>query len=214
MLPYLCTAVPGMRYVFGVRNNIIDIRWIAHSLAQLNRYVGHAARPISVAEHSLLACEIAERDLGMRDPAALLAVLLHDAHESLVGDISTPLKQHMRSLHSTVASQIERVYSVFDMAETSAANEVRDAFHLRTAFTAYREQIHAADMMALATERRDLMWSDDGPGWSACDGFAAAAWVDLVDRNGMTWKDWRQAFVDRFDELTAARYARMPGATA
>lgn len=48
--------------VFGISD-------IAHHLSQINRYTGAARRPLSVAEHSLLVCEILERERGECDPA-------------------------------------------------------------------------------------------------------------------------------------------------
>ena len=41
----------------------ITVWAIAWSLGQIVRFNGHALRPYSVAEHSLLVCEIAEREL-------------------------------------------------------------------------------------------------------------------------------------------------------
>ena len=63
---------------------------IAHALAQINRYTGHAARPYSVAEHSMLVCDIV-RAKGLNAHAQLLA-LLHDAHEAYCGDVASPTK--------------------------------------------------------------------------------------------------------------------------
>ena len=63
---------------------------IAHALAQINRYTGHAARPYSVAEHSMLVCDIV-RAKGLNAHAQLLA-LLHDAHEAYCGDVASPIK--------------------------------------------------------------------------------------------------------------------------
>ena len=50
-----------------------EIERIAHSLAQINRFNGHAARPYSVAEHSLLVLDIAKTKLGL------------DAHGQMAG---------------------------------------------------------------------------------------------------------------------------------
>ena len=49
----------------------LDIAW---SLAQTNRFSGRCIRPYSVAEHSLLVCEILERDMGLNVHAQLARV--------------------------------------------------------------------------------------------------------------------------------------------
>ncbi len=196
----IATAAGTGRFTFGLEtlNTAINIPTIAHALAQINRYTGHAVRPNSVAEHSLLAVEIAERDLGVRNPSALLAVLLHDAHEAFVGDVSTPLKDHMRALSASAA---------YDNAEAAAAYSVRHQFGLLTAFAAWDKDITTADRCAMATERRDLMPYCDFV-WPALEGYAPAAWVNLRDRDHMTWTDWRDAFADRAAELIYARALR------
>ena len=71
--------------------NTPQIEEIAHALAQINRYTGHAARPYSVAEHSLLVCDLVQA-AGF-DCHAQMAALLHDAHEAFCGDAATPVKQ-------------------------------------------------------------------------------------------------------------------------
>ncbi len=43
--------------------NEVSVQDVAHALSQINRFTGHARRPYSVAEHSLLAAQIA-RELG------------------------------------------------------------------------------------------------------------------------------------------------------
>lgn len=66
----------------------IDIRDIAHALAQINRYTGHTRTPYSVAEHCVLGSEIIRGEFA-------LEFLLHDASEAYLGDVSGPLKRVM-----------------------------------------------------------------------------------------------------------------------
>jgi 5'-deoxynucleotidase YfbR-like HD superfamily hydrolase len=171
----------------------IFIEDIAHALAQINRFTGHASRPYSVAEHSLLVCEIAEREFGVRDPAALLAFLLHDAHEAYTSDLSSPMKQVIG----------EAWYAV----EDGAQRQVLKRFGLQTAFAASRDAIRRADLMALVTERVALL-PDCGPQWEAAAEHHPLDWVDLRSRAAFTWDDWRVAFLDRFLELSHGREER------
>lgn len=68
----------------------IDIRDIAHGLATLNRFGGRARYPISVAEHSVMCKRTAEATL--QSVEVQRALLLHDAGEAYVGELSCDLK--------------------------------------------------------------------------------------------------------------------------
>lgn len=56
---------------------------LASALAKMNRFSGRTDEPWSVAAHSVLVERLCPPDLG---PWALL----HDAHEAIIGDITTP----------------------------------------------------------------------------------------------------------------------------
>ena len=168
----------------------INLQDIAHHLAQINRYTGACSRPYSVAEHSLLVCEILERERGIRNPALLQAALMHDAHEAYTADLSSPMKQV--------------VGEAWAMEEDRIAHHVRRRFALLTAFSAGGSLIHAADMTALATERAALLPAS-GPEWAVMRSHPPVAWWNFDQRAGFTWADWRQAFLDRFAELQYAR---------
>ena len=166
----------------------ISVAEIAHSLAQINRFTGHTVRPCSVAEHSLLVCDIAEQQLGL-GVGGQMAALLHDAHECITGDVSTPLKQ-----------AVGRAWREF---EGEWAQAFIKMFGLRAAWSAYAPLIHQADLIALATERRDLMPAA-GPPWPSLAGVQPVQGINLRDRDGFSWLDWRTAFIDRYDELAYA----------
>lgn len=166
---------------------------IAHSLANINRFNGHTCRPYSVAEHSLLVVEIMERDMGLRRPGVLLAGLLHDAHEAYTGDMSTPMKQLIDGC----------TQGAWRREEQRIEHAVLQRFGLLANAQAHHGQIKHADMMALATEKRDLM-TPTGDEWPCLQGVAPAGWVNLRDRDQFTWEDWQQAFLSRFAELNFA----------
>lgn len=179
--------------------NTPQIEEIAHALAQINRYTGHAARPYSVAEHSLLVCDIV-RAAGM-DCNAQMAGLLHDAHEAYCGDAATPVKQVLGA-----------AWMAF---ENTQAMLVREAFQIRVAHVAYRDAIKGADLVALATERRDLLpFAHEGCApWPVLDTPGAEvppARLSLndKDRTAAPWTHWRDAFLARFHALDAERMQR------
>lgn len=179
------------------------IEVIAHALAQINRFTGHSSRPYSVAEHSLLVADIV-RDAG-HNCHAQRAALMHDAHEAFCGDVASPIKWSL----GTPWLSFENVHS----------RMVRQQFGLQSAFIGYRTAIKAADLQALATERRDLMrWNpDENLMWPILDTPGAVvppiAGVDLNNstRLTMSWRHHRDAFLDRYRVLTA-QCSQMPGA--
>lgn len=67
----------------------IDARDIAHALSLICRFNGHCEDHYSVAKHSMLMVEAAERE-GRGDLA--LWLLLHDASEAYICDVPRPLK--------------------------------------------------------------------------------------------------------------------------
>lgn len=188
----LLTASGAMVDLRFMAEESIRIEDIAHHLAQLNRYTGACSRPYSVAEHSLLVCDLVLQTLIAADPAVLLAALMHDAHEAYTADVSAPMKQLLADGWSVAEARIQRaVLARFGLAEAS-----REAAAL----------IHWADMTALSTERTQLM-PDAGPRWPELDEYPPRRTcdVDLRTRHGFAWSDWRQAFLDRFQELDFAR---------
>lgn len=170
----------------------VDIISIAWALAQTNRFGGHAARPYSVAEHSLLVREIAERELGITDPHGLLAALMHDAHEAYCGDMHTPGKGCIDGWLAW---------------EAHWEHLIRRCFGLFTASAVYRAAIKRADLIALATERRDLVNSTATTPWPVLAGVAPVDWVDLNDRTrrDMRWDEWRGLWLDEYNALDYAR---------
>jgi 5'-deoxynucleotidase YfbR-like HD superfamily hydrolase len=86
----------------------IEIADIAHGLARVARWNGQTsgAHIFSVAQHSLLVEEIAGRIAPGADPQALLAVLLHDAAEYVVGDMISPFKAVLGGEYKGVENRI------------------------------------------------------------------------------------------------------------
>lgn len=125
----------------GQTRNRLDINTIATALSRINRFTGHGARAYSVAEHSLLVSDL----LADQGYSALvqLAGLMHDAHEAYIGDLSSPLKW---ALGATWADLEDR-----------HATELRRSFGLLSVFAGHARRIKRADLVALATERRDLL---------------------------------------------------------
>ena len=176
--PYVSTVSGNRFYPFGPRIDHVSIEDIAHGLAYQCRFNGQTREFYSVAQHSLIVASLVP-------PHLRLAALLHDAAEAYLGDMVKPLKVLMPEF----ADLEDRVSAL-----------IASAFNVD--FSDY-EPIKRADLIALATEKRDLM-PRSAERWSYLDGIAA------LPEPIATMSPWqaKQAFLARFAELDAL--ARAP----
>ena len=110
----------------------IDINDIAHGLAYQCRFNGQTSRFYSIAQHSLMVSSILPDHLK-------LAGLLHDAAEAYVGDVVHPLK--------VLLPDYQSIEFNFTQAIGLRFNVNLD----------HHEDVKRADLIALATEKRDLL---------------------------------------------------------
>lgn len=185
----------------------VDIRDVAHHLAIVNQFNGATTRPYSVAEHSLLCCDIA-RHAGA-SVFVQMAALMHDAHEAYTNDLISPAKLAVNSFSMGAAG-----IAAWGLFEAEHAKTVREHFKLLSVFAGHKALLRSIDSQALATARRDLTQFDATRHlpWGALGDDTAhpvtpATWVrlDTPDREAMTWKDWREQFHTRFLELQIER---------
>ena len=174
------------------RPQVMVLADVAHSLAQINRFTGHARRPYSVAEHSLLVLDIVEHLFAPASVHLRLAALMHDAHEAYTGDVATPIKRCVGDNWGFFEHRIERT--------------LRSAWGLHTAAHDHRAAIKQADLIALATERQQLLPPSPSL-WESLVHIQPITWVDLMspERCAMTWADWRGRFADTVDALDFER---------
>lgn len=172
----------------------VEIIDIAHGLARVARWNGQTAgdHALSVAQHALVVEEIVRaRQPGWRRDW-LLAALLHDAPEYVVGDLISPFK-----------AAIGLDYKAFER-RLLAAIHVR--FGLPAALPdAVTEAIKAADRMAAYYEATGLAGFDVAEaerffGRPTLEATLAGRLARLVPLPVATAQ---RAFLDRFDTLTA-----------
>lgn len=117
---------------------------IAHALSRLCRFNGHVHGFYSVAQHSVFVSHLVP-------PEHARAALFHDAAEAFLGDVTTPLKRLLPDYE-----QLERQFQIV----------IARRFSLPFVLP---EEVHQADQVALATERRDLLQHCLTP-WPALEG--------------------------------------------
>jgi len=168
-----------------IEDSSISVLDIAAHLAKINRWNGATLRPNSVAEHSLLVVEIAQRELAMHQPELLLCALLHDAHEAYCGDVVTPMKEAL----GAPARNIEAPLYL----------KVMRRFHLERASRLYASIVAECDRIAAVTELRDLIPPSPAAQARARQiGATPVPWINLRERDGICWADWQQAYLDAF----------------
>jgi hypothetical protein len=194
-MTFMITAAGREHYISGSMQaiNQPSIEEIAHSLAQINRFTGHCRRPYSVAEHSLVVAAIAAHEGA--SPIAQLAALLHDAHEAYTGDVASPIKWALGNAWHTFEAEQE--------------HQVHRAFGVIGAMHSHRADIKRWDLIALATERRDLITWDPATSrpWPILDTPGQEVLpFPLVDlkahwRTKCGWDYWRDGFKHRYAHL-------------
>lgn len=131
---WIQTATGGRFYPLDPRPEDVRIEDIAHGLANICRFGGQCTPFYSVAQHSLLVASLVP-------PEDQRWALLHDASEAYIGDVIRPFKR---------CPEFERYREI----ERATMDAICHHFGLQPEEPA---SIRAADMLALATEARDLM---------------------------------------------------------
>jgi len=156
----------------------VNVYDIAAALSKICRFTGHCNSFYSVAQHSVMVSFLVGPQLARWG-------LFHDAAEAYLGDVATPLKQLLPD-YKAIEERVEHV--------------VWRKFGLEPPMP---PQIKVADLIMLATEKRDLMPQVDGPAWAVLDGVAP------MQARLYPWNpDFaEQMFIERASELTERKAA-------
>ena len=171
------TTITGKHIDFAnITPDQFCIKDIAAGLSNTCRFTGQLANFYSVAQHSVYVSQIVP-------PEYALEALLHDATEAYMGDITSPLKAMLPD------------YKAIEKRVDAA---IREKFGLPPVMTI---DVHHADLVMLATERRDFEIS---PG---C-GFPELAAIDPHDDiiiQPLTPPQAYHQFMARFELLISNR---------
>ena len=172
---FISTFLGNRFYPQNPRVEDIDIEDIAHGLAYTCRFNGQTTAFYSVAQHSLMVADLVADELK-------LEALMHDAAEAYLGDVVKPLKALLPE------------YSVI---EAHVSNIIAAAFNLGDCC---HPAIKRADLIALATEKRDLMPNSVEP-WVYLAGIEELP----IPLSPMSPQEAKLAFIKRFSELQSSR---------
>jgi 5'-deoxynucleotidase YfbR-like HD superfamily hydrolase len=156
----------------------IRVEDIAHASSNYCRYGGHTRHFYSVAQHVCLCHDHMPQGRHPHFKMLRLQALLHDGTEGYLGDVVKPLKVLLKD-YQRIERRLERIILSRYGLPTKLEPEVKEA-----------------DLIALATEKRDLLY--DGPIWDATKG--VTPWPETI----VPWQPAvaREQFLKRFFTLT------------
>ncbi|MEN9480032.1 MAG: hypothetical protein RLZZ298_1427 [Pseudomonadota bacterium] len=131
--PYVSTFLGNRFFLTNPQIDDVAIEDIAHGLAYQCRFNGQTQAFYSVAQHSLMVMSLVPEKFRF-------SALLHDAAEAYLGDMVKPLKN---------------LFPEFSVIEARVMEIIGHRFGLD--LTHLDPSIKQADLIALATEKRDLM---------------------------------------------------------
>lgn len=113
----------------------IHVNDIAHGLSHICRFGGQTSAFYSVAQHSVMVAELVPMPFKK-------AALFHDAAEAYLGDIITPLKSLLPE-YRVIEDRLQQVICERFNISVEKNSVIKDA-----------------DLIALVTEKRDLMFKN------------------------------------------------------
>lgn len=167
----------------------ISIDDIGVSLSRQARFNGHTKFPFWVAIHCV--------DVSYLVPGeCALEAFLHDAAESYMGDVISPLKGYFKGIWEEIEARIEAaiIIAINNKEEFSESQRIRFLMN---------PWIKAADLTALKTEAL-VLCADDAKDWQHISDVPAS---DYEIRN-LSCEDAYTLFMNRYEELVAKRKKR------
>lgn len=176
MYPAILTKSGNYIDFVDFTNNEYYITDIAHALSNVCRFSGHTRTFYSVAQHSVLVSLLVPKEYALEG-------LLHDMTEAYIGDMSSPLKSLFQEFKDLEKRLYAHMSKTFDVPET------------------IRKEVVHGDLVALATEKRDLMLNEKViRHWGILDGIIPD--FDIIQP--LTPTEAYTMFMTRYQSLTAS----------
>jgi hypothetical protein len=126
----------------------IDLKTIISGLDRISRFNGNTNRHYSVLEHSLLCLDIylraCEKEILSFFPHTALAVLSHDFHEAIIGDIVGPVRSYLAGECEGFRNAIEKLENYVD--------KIIEEKVFKSELIYLAEEVFEIDMFALHVE--------------------------------------------------------------
>ena len=178
-------AVEGGKVVdlAAVRPEDVTLDRLSGALAKINRFAGRTPLPWSVAAHSLVVGYIL---MNRHSQAVACAGLFHDAHEALLGDITTPTVEFAGLQSRPIGPSMVR--SCLDLAKHRVDRAIEAAWGVE--LVRNRDLVAAADKAACDAEMVHFLgWQ--GPLHSDEELFDQA--VEFLREDAARLHDWEAA---------------------
>ena len=123
----------------------IEIEDIAHGLSRVARWNGqtHGPHAFSVAQHSLVVCDIVAK-WQRTDPAFEMLVLLHDAPEYVIGDMISPFKAVVGGGYKAVEQRLQAAIHLRFALPAEVSVRTKKAIKKADLAAAWFEAVHLA----------------------------------------------------------------------
>lgn len=168
----------------------IEIEDIAHGLSRVARWNGQTIgeHAFSVAQHSVIVEDICRTLEPHADRQWLLAALLHDASEYVVGDMISPFKNALGINYRAFEDKLMQAIHIRFGLPAEITPQMKKFIKRADKICAYLE---ATQIAGFSHEESEKFF---GPPPAACAGWAIRP---------LSPNDAKQQYIDRFEQLSA-----------